>query len=288
LKTISWAGQSSGKIISNPKNSKNAKLVSDIGITFYTICKDGQLAPEKLPNFVAAAFKKLGLKTTADKTLDIQVSLSVEEGRKFIIDMLETRLESECFQEKVNPEIIKFLTEYQINHKQLATKLNDENNQKHYGLESQIQRVLTQNGQLMDERNKLEERLEKLAVKADQLDEFKEKCRQLERDITEKDSIIVKYQTREVDTQKELSSIREYLDGKNRECEGYIAKLKATDSTGPGLSPSSVEIPESPTKFFDLFKKRFTLEEMASDAQVRHKKIQRTLVQFLLPSDVIE
>lgn len=88
--------------------------------------------------------------------------------------MLETRLESECFQEKVNPEVIKFLTEYQINHKQLATKLNDENNQKHYGLESQIERVLNQNGQLMDERNKLEERLEKLALKADQLNEFKE------------------------------------------------------------------------------------------------------------------
>jgi chromosome segregation ATPase len=140
----------------------------------------------------------------------------------------------------------------------------------------------------MDERNKLEERVKKLAVKADQLDEFKEKCRQLERDITEKDSIIFKYQTRESDTQKELSSIREYLDGKNRECEGYIGKLKATDSAGPGLSPSTVEISECPTKFFDLFKKRFTLEEMASDAQVRHKKIQRTLVQFLLPSDVIE
>lgn len=262
--------------------------MSDIGITFYTTCKDGQLAPENWRGFVAAVFKKLGLTPATGENLDSEVPLSVEECRKLIIEMLETRLESECFQEKVNPEVIRFLTEYQINHKQLATKLNDENNQKHYGLESQIQRVLTQNGQLMDERNKLEERVEILAQKADQLDEFKEKCRQLERDSTEKDSIIVKYQTRETDTKKELSSLREYLDGKNRECEGYIEKLKAAGSAGPGLSPSSVEIPESPTKFFDLFKKRFTLEEMASDAQVRHKKIQRTLVQFLLPSDIIE
>ena len=108
-----------------------------------------------------------------------------------------------------------------------------------------------------------------------------EKCRKLERDVAEKDLIIQEYQTRESDTRKEMKVLEHYIEGKNRECEGYIAKIKSMENSGPGSSVSSVEVPGGRLKFFEIFDKRFTLEEIAADGENRHKKILRTVAQFL-------